>query len=173
MVNGKKKGSRGELEVAKLFKDYGYEDARRSQQYCGVAGDADVIGVPNLHIEVKRRQGSEMRKFIAQAESDCAEGSLPVVCYRDDRKPWVAVMKWEAFEKIYRTSKLMIRIEAKACKNNLFYKWLSDAVRHSPFIDSAVANSQESGKYVFMYLENFIEMYKRSEFGGSNEQRKG
>ena len=78
-------------------------------------------------------------------------------------------MRWEAFEKIYRSSRLAIRIEAKACRNNLFYKWLSDAVKHNLFIDSAVANSQESGKYVFMYLENFIELYRRSKYGGSNE----
>lgn len=146
MVNGKKKGNRGELEVAKLFKQYGYTEARRSQQYCGDAGDADVIGVPGLHLEVKRRQASEMRKFIEQAERDCIEDSLPIVCYRDDRKPWVAVMRWD-----------------------VFYKWLGDAYKTNPFIDTAVANAHESGKYVFMYLDRFIEMFNKSKL---NQQGK-
>ena len=41
----REKGKRGELELAKIFREYGY-DARRGQQYCGAAGNADVIGLP-------------------------------------------------------------------------------------------------------------------------------
>ena len=41
-------------ELANLLKDYGFEDARRGQQYCGANGDADVVGLEGVHIECKR-----------------------------------------------------------------------------------------------------------------------
>ena len=41
----REKGKRGERELAGVFREYGY-DARRGQQYCGAAGNADVIGLP-------------------------------------------------------------------------------------------------------------------------------
>lgn len=43
-----------ERELANLLKDrYGY-DCRRGQQFCGSNGDADVVGLPGIHIECKR-----------------------------------------------------------------------------------------------------------------------
>ena len=49
----REKGKRGERELAGILRDYGY-NCRRGQQYCGTFGDADVIGLPDVHIEVKR-----------------------------------------------------------------------------------------------------------------------
>jgi len=43
MINSKKKGKTGELELAHRLKDYGF-DARRTQQFCGKGGEsADVV----------------------------------------------------------------------------------------------------------------------------------
>lgn len=58
-MSGKKsrnKGKAGERELAKLLRSFGFE-TRRGQQYCGANGDADVIGLPNIHIECKRNEG--------------------------------------------------------------------------------------------------------------------
>ena len=52
MVNSRQKGASYERHVAGLFKAEGY-DARRGQQFCGINGDADVIGIPGIHIECK------------------------------------------------------------------------------------------------------------------------
>ena len=51
-MNSRTKGKRGELEVAHLLKKYGY-DARRGQQFAGINGDADVVGLPGIHLEIK------------------------------------------------------------------------------------------------------------------------
>lgn len=51
-LNSKAKGARFERLLASKLRDYGY-DARRGQQYCGANGDADVIGLPGIHIEAK------------------------------------------------------------------------------------------------------------------------
>lgn len=52
-MNSRNKGAAGERELAGKLRDYGY-DARRGQQYSGANGDADVVGLPGIHIEVKR-----------------------------------------------------------------------------------------------------------------------
>ena len=68
-INGKQKGKRGELELAEILRGYGY-DARRGQQYCGASGDADVIGLPGIHIECKRVEALNIEKAMEQARHD-------------------------------------------------------------------------------------------------------
>ena len=64
MTNSRAKGCRGEREIAKILREYGYE-ARRGQQYSGFNGDADVVGLPGYHIEVKRVENLNLDKAIA------------------------------------------------------------------------------------------------------------
>ncbi|MEG2651006.1 MAG: hypothetical protein RSA63_09055, partial [Eubacterium sp.] len=52
-VNSRQKGARYERELAAAFRAHGF-DARRGQQYCGANGDADVVGLPGIHVEAKR-----------------------------------------------------------------------------------------------------------------------
>lgn len=52
-MNSNRKGKEGERELANLLKSHGY-DCRRGQQFCGSNGDADVVGLPGIHIECKR-----------------------------------------------------------------------------------------------------------------------
>lgn len=49
----REKGKRGERELAGILRKYGF-DSRRGQQYSGANGDADVAGLPGIHVEVKR-----------------------------------------------------------------------------------------------------------------------
>jgi len=51
-MNSKRKGKRGELELAKKLQEYGF-NTRRGQQYAGLGGD-DVVGLEGIHIERKR-----------------------------------------------------------------------------------------------------------------------
>ncbi|KAK9680679.1 hypothetical protein QE152_g38968 [Popillia japonica] len=52
-INSRAKGAKGERELSSKLRDYGYE-ARRGQQFSGANGDADVVGLPGIHIECKR-----------------------------------------------------------------------------------------------------------------------
>lgn len=92
MTNSRAKGKRGELEIAKILRDHGYE-ARRGQQYSGANGDADVIGVPGVHIEVKRGQQLNIEKAMQQAEADKRPGEMPVVFHRKNGEDWKATMR--------------------------------------------------------------------------------
>lgn len=95
------KGKRGEREVAKILQEHGYE-ARRGQQFCGASGDADVIGVPGLHIEVKRVEALELYKALEQSQRDARPGELPTIWHRKNERPWVVILTAEDFLKIWR-----------------------------------------------------------------------
>lgn len=94
------KGKRGEREVSNLLKEYGYE-ARRGQQFCGSNGDADVVGVPGVHIEVKRVEAFKLWDALEQSESDAKENEIPTVWHRKNGKKWVVVLSAEDFLKIW------------------------------------------------------------------------
>ena len=102
----REKGKRGEREVAQRFRDAGFEDARRTAQYCGKTGDAsDVVGVPHLHIEVKRVEREAVRKWIAQAirdAEDAGQGDIPVVVHRKSSEDWLVTLRLEDFLEILK-----------------------------------------------------------------------
>lgn len=101
-INSRAKGKRGELEIAHLLREYGYDDARRTAQYCGNTGDAsDVVGLPNIHIEVKRVEKLNIEKAMAQSSRDARDGEMPVVMHRKDRHPWLVTMSMGDFMEMY------------------------------------------------------------------------
>lgn len=100
-INSKQKGKRGELEAAHLFQEYGYE-ARRSQQFAGIYGDADVIGVPLLHLEIKRTEKLNLDKAMEQSIRDAKDGEIPIVMHRKDRQSWRVTLGFEDFMKMYQ-----------------------------------------------------------------------
>lgn len=100
-INSRSKGKRGELEVAALFREAGYPDARRGQQYSGLHGDSDVVGVPGLHIEVKRVERLNLDKAIEQAERDCKAGMMPMVIHKRNRSKWLVTQSYDEWIKLY------------------------------------------------------------------------
>lgn len=103
-MNSRAKGAKGEREIANILKAAGYE-ARRGQQFCGVNGDADVIGLPGIHIEVKRTERFEIYKAMEQAKRDARDGETPVVMHRKNRAEWLVVMRFEDFMELYRRAR--------------------------------------------------------------------
>ena len=95
------KGKRGEREVALIVREHGFE-ARRGQQYCGANGDADVVGVPGLHIEVKRTEKFRMYEALDQAINDAREDELPVVFTRKNNCDWVACLRLDDFMELFK-----------------------------------------------------------------------
>lgn len=100
-MNSKRKGKEGELEIATILKYYGY-DCRRSQQYCGINGDADVVGLPHVHIEVKRVEKLNIENAMSQSKIDARDGEKPVVMHRKNRCEWLVTMRLEDFMELYR-----------------------------------------------------------------------
>ena len=102
-MNSKQKGARGERELSSKLKEYGYE-TRRGQQYCGANGDADVVGLPNIHIECKRVEKLNIYDAVSQAKADANEGEFPTVFHRKDRHDWLVTMTLEDWIKLYKES---------------------------------------------------------------------
>jgi Holliday junction resolvase len=101
MTNSKLKGAQGERELSNKLKEYGY-NCRRSQQYCGANGDADVIGLPRIHIECKRVEKLNLYDAISQAKADKKEEELPAVFHRKNRCEWLVTMTLEDWITLYR-----------------------------------------------------------------------
>ena len=99
-MNSRDKGKRGELELAKKLKEYGY-DTRRGQQYCGANGDADVIGLPGIHIECKRVKKLNLYDAMSQAVSDAKENEKPAVFHRKNNCEWLVTMRFDDFMRMY------------------------------------------------------------------------
>ena len=100
-INSRDKGARGERELSSKLKEYGYQ-ARRGQQFSGANGDADVVGLPGIHIECKRVERLNLYDAMAQAKSDARDGEVPTVFHRKDRCEWLVTMRLDDWMKLYK-----------------------------------------------------------------------
>lgn len=102
MVNSRQKGKRAELQLAHKLSEWGFP-CRRSQQYAGANGDADVVGLPFLHIECKAVERLNIYDAMDQSRRDAKEDEIPVTIMKKNRKPWLLVMDLDEFERFYKT----------------------------------------------------------------------
>lgn len=101
-INSKRKGKVGELELAKVLREYGY-DCRRTNQYCGNTGEAsDVVGLPYIHIECKRVERLNLDDAIKQAERDAKDDELPTVFHRKNHHKWLVTMTIDDWMALYK-----------------------------------------------------------------------
>lgn len=100
MINSKRKGKQGELEAAKLLREYGY-DTRRGVQYKGGEDSPDVVGLPYCHLEIKRVEHLNIHEAVDQAIRDKAAEELAVVMHRRNKSEWLVTMPFTDWIKIY------------------------------------------------------------------------
>lgn len=98
-INSKRKGAKGERELASKLRDYGY-DCRRGQQYNGIEGE-DVVGLDYIHIEVKRVQALNLDEAMEQAKRDSKDNQMPAVFHRKNNKKWKVTMELEDWINLY------------------------------------------------------------------------
>lgn len=104
-MNSKQKGNRGERELAEELRKYGY-DTRRGHQYNGQTDEADVVGVPGLHIECKRvEKGLNLEEALAQSTRDARQGEIPVVIHRRNYENWKVTMSLGEFMAMWKERK--------------------------------------------------------------------
>lgn len=99
-INSKRKGAVGEVELANKLKEYGY-NTERSVQYNGKNGQADVIGLPHIHVECKRQEKLNIYNAIDQAKRDAKNEDMPTVFHRKNRSNWLVTMELTEFMKLY------------------------------------------------------------------------
>ena len=104
MTNSKQKGKRGELELAKILRGYGF-DTRRTAQYNGkeTGSLADIVGLDGIHVEVKRVESGlkKIDDFMEQAIRDAKPNEVPCVFHRRNNCPWYVTMTLEDWISLY------------------------------------------------------------------------
>lgn len=99
-MNSRNKGKRGELELAHKLNEYGYK-CRRGQQFSGINGDADVVGLEGIHIECKRVEQLNIDKALEQAVNDAKGDDIPAVFHRKNGTGWKVTLRLDDFMKMY------------------------------------------------------------------------
>ena len=81
--------------MAKLLREYGFEDARRGRQFNGLDGSPDVLGLTGVHIECKRVERLNISQAMAQAVRDAEkfQDGAPTVFHRRNREGWLVTMQ--------------------------------------------------------------------------------
>lgn len=95
MVDSRRKGKTGELELAAFLRAHGFDGVRRGRQFSGL-GAPDLVGIPGVHIECKRCESGSLYDWLDQAVAEC-NGSVPVVMHRRTRREWVAILRLDDF----------------------------------------------------------------------------
>lgn len=105
-VNSKQKGARFERQLASIFREYGYKDARRSAQYCGNSGEAaDISNLPGIHVEAKHQERMQLYDWVAQAKRDAeagGKGNLPAVFHKKNHAEILVTMTLDDWFNLYR-----------------------------------------------------------------------
>lgn len=99
----REKGKRFERYLASYFRERGY-DTHRSAQYMGKTGQAaDVIGLPNIHIEAKAQEAMRLYDWMDQAirDAEVAKDGLPAVFHKKNNADILVTMRLEDWMKIY------------------------------------------------------------------------
>lgn len=93
------KGRKGEAEVAAIFRAAGLTVR-------GLEGSGDhlIVGAPDsglvLHSEVKRQETARPWAWWEQASSEAPTGTVPVVAFRRNRSPWLAIVNLEQLARL-------------------------------------------------------------------------
>ena len=102
MVHALNKGKNGEREIKDRFIAI-MEAVERNCGKEGVSaevkrntlqsdrGGCDLVGVPLLSVEIKRCEVLDINDWWKQAERQAKEHELPVLLYRQSRRPWKCV----------------------------------------------------------------------------------
>lgn len=95
------KGCTGERELAHVLQAQGYPVRRGVLLY---GQEPDILGLPGVHVEVKRTERFQLYPALEQAQRDSErfQDGLPAVFHRSNRHPWVVVMALEDWLKLYQ-----------------------------------------------------------------------
>lgn len=99
--SNQRKGREAERELAEILRGYGFNAEPGKALNYGT--EADVVGLPGLHLEVKRCERLQLPAWIEQAERDAARfnDGVPLVVFRQNRQPWRVCLRLTDFLVIY------------------------------------------------------------------------
>lgn len=111
-INSREKGARFERTLASKLREYGYK-CRRGQQYCGANGDADVVGLPGIHIEAKAVEKMHLYDWMEQAKRDAKKNEFPAVFHKKNNCKILVTMELQDWMEIYKEFQSGMVIKAR------------------------------------------------------------
>ena len=105
-INQDAKGRWAEEEFASFCRTHGHPEAHRHGQGFrqGSIFNADILGVPGIHFEIKRQERLRLPEWYAQAVRDSTGGdAMPVVAFRQNRQPWMVALSASDFFRLYNS----------------------------------------------------------------------
>ena len=108
--SSQRKGADGERELAELLRGYGYDIRRGGSLSFGEV--PDLMGMPGIHMEVKRVERLNVGEAMGQAirDSDRFHDGAPTLFHRCNRQPWLVTMRLEDWMYLYQqTDNLMTK----------------------------------------------------------------
>lgn len=105
-MNSRQKGKRVERLWRDELRKAGFLKSFRGQQYCGAAGNADVVcpELPGVHFEVKGVQNLNVLAAVKQAIADCGGKKIPVLAHKKNNEPWLVTMLADDWLELVRRS---------------------------------------------------------------------
>ena len=94
------KGKRTERAAAAAWTKTTGNPARRSSQFCGQDGTADLIATDGVHIEVKARKSIAALRFYDQAKHDAKPGNVPIVLMKEDRGDFFLIVRLDQLQEL-------------------------------------------------------------------------
>lgn len=95
------KGRTAERELSAILRQHGYDV--RPGTALNYGQEPDVVGLKNVHIEVKRRENVNLSAALEQAERDSERfGGLPTVFHRKNREKWRVTMTFDSWIALYK-----------------------------------------------------------------------
>ena len=99
-----RKGRRAEIELASILTEYGFDV--RPGKAVSFGEEADLIGLPSIHIESKRRENVDLSAALRQARTDAEffQDGAPAVFFRGNRQKWRVCMELDQWMILYQAA---------------------------------------------------------------------
>lgn len=99
--SSQRKGREGERELRDKLREYGYEVSCGDPLSFGSV--PDLVGLPGIHVEVKRVERLNVPEAMQQAvrDSEKFQDGMPALFHRRNRQPWLVTVRLEDFMKLY------------------------------------------------------------------------
>ena len=96
------KGRTAERELSVLLQQHGYDV--RPGTALNYGQEPDIVGLKNVHIEVKRRENVNLSAALEQAQRDAERfhDGLPAVFHRKNREKWRVTMALSDWLTLYQ-----------------------------------------------------------------------
>ena len=105
----RRKGKSGELEVAAIFTDAGF-DCDRTPNSGALRIRGDLHGDLPVHVEVKRQEVARPWLWAEQAATDAGAGARWLVAMRRSRSPWLAMMPLDEAVRLLELERLLLEL---------------------------------------------------------------